>query len=51
MWCSNSIEVLDLIENLLEKNPDERLQVDQILKHSWLQNMALDQKMNLLKYE
>lgn len=36
VWEKVSIEASDLTENLLEKDPEQRLSVAEILKHSWL---------------
>ena len=35
-WKQCSPDVLDLPQNLLKKNPSERLSIDEILNHSWL---------------
>lgn len=46
LWESISIEAQDIIENLLTKNPNERLSVADLLNHSWIQNETILDKMN-----
>ena len=35
-WSILDIEAIDLVENLLEKNADDRYTIDDILNHSWV---------------
>ena len=42
-WKQCSPDVLDLAQNLLKKNPSERLSIDEILNHSWLREDAKDE--------
>jgi serine/threonine protein kinase len=35
-------ELIDLIENILKKSPDERFTLEQILDHQWLENPETD---------
>ena len=44
-WESVSIEALDLAEYLLKKDPDERLEVMEIKKQSWLLEQSLEDKL------
>lgn len=47
-----SIEAIDLVESLLQKDPDQRLSVDQIKTQSWLLSAGeLDVKIKDLAYE
>lgn len=43
-----SLESFDLIENLLKKDPENRLTINDMLKHSWISNESPSEKMNKL---
>ena len=43
-----SLESFDLIENLLKKDPKNRLTINDMLKHSWITNESPSEKMSKL---
>ena len=45
IWNTVSIEAQDVIENLLKKNPSERMTLKDAHCHSWIVNETIDQKM------
>ena len=44
-WASISIEAQDLLENLLNKNQNTRLKINDILKNSWVIEMNVGDRM------
>ena len=44
-WNAVSIEAQDVIENLLEKDPDQRMSILSLINHSWVCNENPNDKM------
>ena len=49
IWEQLSIDVQDLIENLLQKDPANRLTIAEIISHSWVMNMTVDDRIQTLQ--
>ena len=50
MKADITIEAQDIVENLLNKYPNHRLTISQVLSHSWIKNVSLRDKMSELSY-
>ena len=37
IWKNISVEARMFVDNLLQKNPDKRMGIQQVLQHKWLQ--------------
>lgn len=48
IWDGVSIEAQDVIQGLLTKKPEDRMTLEQLLKHSWVNNDSLSNKMEQL---
>ena len=48
IWDGVSIEAQDVIQGLLTKMPEDRMTLEQLLKHSWVNNDSLSNKMEQL---
>ena len=44
VWKNKSIEAKMFVENLLSKNPDDRMNIQEVLQHKWLQKFSKEEK-------
>ena len=51
IWDGVSIEAVDLVQNLLIKDPEHREEIDMVLVNSWIKDTSVEERVYKLRYE